>query len=160
MIRKSFLTNTTFSACHTKRTEGTGLVNYQTGNPDESDDQEWWLDSGATSHMSGEESDFTTLSDDKPGSVSLADKSEITSKGKGDIRASIFSGEDGEVPILLKDVLYVPGLKRRLLSISSFTEADATVIFQGSLCTIIGERAPLSMARSALWRTHSSPIER
>ena len=70
--------------------------------------------------------------------------------------AVIFSGED-EVPILLKNVLFVPGLKRRLLLISAFTESGATVIFQGSLCTIIvnDKKYELGHKHGKLWKLNN-----
>ena len=77
--------------------------------------------------MSDLTSDFHHLVRMEPGSVALADISEIASVGKDNVRASIFKG-DAEIPILLKDVLYVPGLGKRLLSISAFTEACSIIV--------------------------------
>ena len=130
----------------------------QAGDEDDSEETTWWLDSGATSHMTGERDDFSTFEDKpRPGAVSLADKSEIASAGRGDIRANIFSGSDKKIPILLKNVLYVPGLKRRLLSISAFTESGAVIIFQGSLCTIIinEKKYELGHKHGKLWKLNN-----
>ena len=61
------------------------------------------------------------------------------------------------MPILLKNVLYVPGLKRRLLSISAFTESGAVIIFQGSLCTIIinDKKYELGHKHGKLWKLNN-----
>ena len=83
----------------------------------------------------------------KPVSVSLTD-SEIASIGKGDACASICY-RDAEIPTLLKDFPYVPGLGKRLLAIFAFTEFGATVFCQESLCSIIvNEKLGLSSACS------------
>ena len=74
-------------------------VAMQTGDDADSDKDAWWLDSGASRHMSGEKSDFIDYQKEKPGLVTLADKSQITSLGKGDVDAKIFGGGDGTVPV-------------------------------------------------------------
>ena len=133
-------------------------VAMQVGDETDPDGSAWWLDSGASVHMSGEKKDFVTFNEnDQPGTVALADKSEIASTGTGDIPATIFNGDNEKVPILFKIVLYVPGLKRRLLSISAFTEMGATIIFQGSLCTIIinDKRYELGHKHGKLWKLNN-----
>ena len=148
------LTNRSNEACSLYPDE----VALQAGDEENTDDKTWWLDSGATSHMTGDDSDFSSFQEDhQPGAVSLADKSEITCLGRGDIRANIFSGDNGKVPILLKNVLYVPGLKRRLLSISSLTESGAIIIFQGSSCTIIinDKKYELGHKHGKLWKLNN-----
>ena len=59
------------------------------GDDNESDSSVWWLDLGATSHMTSVRQDFTRLESETPGSVTLADKCEIASVGKGDVCASL-----------------------------------------------------------------------
>ena len=109
----------------------------QAGDEPDSKDP-WWLDSGASCHMTGDKNDFISYQKETPGLVTLADKSQIASVGKGDVKAELFSSADGTtIPVSFKNVLYVPGLKKRLLSISAFTESGATVIFRGDLCTIV-----------------------
>ena len=132
-------------------------VALQTGDAEDSEKQTWWIDSGATSHMTGERGDFSRFENVEPGSVTLADKTEIASVGKGDVRASIFNGDDEEIPILLKDVLYVPGLRKRLLSISAFTESGATVTFQGKLCSIVvsNQKYQLGHQHGKLWKLNN-----
>ena len=118
----------------------------------------WWLDSGASCHMTGDKNDFISYQKETPGVVTLADKSQIASVGVGDVKAEIFSGVDGAtIPVMFKNVLYVPGLKRRLLSIAAFTETGATVIFRGELCTIVinDKSYDLGHKHGKLWKLNN-----
>ena len=69
-----------------------------------------------------------------PIDVILADKSIVPAIGCGDVKVIIF---DNEVPVTFKNVLYVPKLKKRLLSISEMTKTGAEVKFKGDLCSLI-----------------------
>jgi hypothetical protein len=73
------------------------------------DDKSWWVDSGCSRHMSGDENDFEYIEElEKPVNVKLADKSYTPAAGKGNVRL-VLADENGQnVPVVLKNVLYIP----------------------------------------------------
>ena len=70
----------------------------------------WYLDNGHSRHMTGDKSLFKTLKEKISHYVTFGDRSHAQVLGKGTI----------EIPglPLLKDVLYIKGLKANLLSIT------------------------------------------
>lgn len=83
----------------------------------------WYLDNGASNHMSGNRSFFFLLDEDITGKVRFGDDSRIDIKGKGSIR---FILEGGEKKIL-SNVYYIPGLKSNIISLGQATEAGCEV---------------------------------
>nr|CCA17998.1 putative polyprotein [Albugo laibachii Nc14] len=74
----------------------------------------WLLDSGATSHMCYQKSDFQSLRNlEAPIKISIADGSSVEAVATGNISITLTNGER----VTIHDVLYVPDLDRRLLSI-------------------------------------------
>ena len=74
------------------------------------------VDSGASKHMTGFKHSFTHMAkENSPHKVKLGDACQYSIKGVGEASYKIDSGKF----IKMKDVLYVPGLKKILLSISS-----------------------------------------
>ena len=73
----------------------------------------WYLDTGASNHMCGDESFFNELTKVEAGLVSCGDDSKMVIKGRGTIRHMQKDGRVGEI----KDVYYVPELKSNILSI-------------------------------------------
>ena len=71
----------------------------------------------------------------KPVEIKSADNSVLYSYGKGDVYITTYDG-DKKVTILLKEVLYVPKIQHKLLSLSSMTEKGAQVEFIGQSCKI------------------------
>ena len=75
----------------------------------------WYIDSGASSHMTGVRDMFTEIS--KTGlelEVVLRDDTVVRVVGR---KAVCFDRESME-PMLLRNVLYVPGLKKNLVPVS------------------------------------------
>jgi hypothetical protein len=62
---------------------------------------------------------------DSPHKVNLSDDYQYPIKGVGETSYKLDSGK----PLKIKDVLYVPGLKKNLLSISALEEKEFKVIF-------------------------------
>ena len=76
----------------------------------------WLIDSGSTSHMSPFASDFERIDESQDiGSIKVANGNRVPIRGKGLVRLGINTNM-GEVILPLQDVLYVPGLKKRLIS--------------------------------------------
>ncbi|UYV84548.1 hypothetical protein LAZ67_X002590, partial [Cordylochernes scorpioides] len=98
----------------------------------EKSEQEWIIDSGATSHMT---SCFEILKDseNKEKKIILADDTQIESKAIGNVK--IKTKEENLV--ILKDVLFVPQIKGNLLSVGKLVQDYQRIIFSKDKCTII-----------------------
>jgi hypothetical protein len=76
----------------------------------------WLIDSGASKHMKVQKNTLSILIEkDFPQKVSLGDDYQYLIKGMGEANYKLDSG----TPMRMKDVLFVPGLKKNLLSISA-----------------------------------------
>jgi hypothetical protein len=87
----------------------------------------WLVDSGASRHMTGSHESLTSLSEDSGLQVDLSDNAKCAVKGVG---AGSFQLES-EKPLRMSDVLYVPGLKKNLLSMSAMEDKGYVVAFLG-----------------------------
>ena len=102
-----------------------------------STENDWWIESGASQHMTPSEkgmTDYVTFRN--PLHVQLADDSVLLAYGKGNLHLSVFDGTE-KVNITLKDVLYVPKIQKRLLSLPSMTQKNVEVRFKGQFCKIL-----------------------
>ena len=76
----------------------------------------WLMDSGASKHMTGFKESFVRLSEhESPHKVKLGDVYQNPIKGSGESLYKLDSGKS----LTMKGVLFVPGLKKNLLSISA-----------------------------------------
>jgi hypothetical protein len=86
----------------------------------------WLIDSGASKHMIGQRDILSCLSEKKfPQKVTLGDDYQYPIKGVGESNYKLDSG----TPMKMKDVLYVPGLTKNLLSISALEKKGLRVAF-------------------------------
>ena len=93
----------------------------------------WLLDSGASSHMCPFKNDFVELrSLNRAVTVSIANGETVMAAGVGTIRVVLRNKK----PIKIEDVLYVPGLDRRLLSIPALSARGLHVTFRNRTCEI------------------------
>ena len=77
---------------------------------------DWLIDSGASKHMTGFKESFVRLSEhESPHKVKLGDDYQYPIKGSGESSYKLDSGKS----LTMKEVLFVPGLKKNLLSIST-----------------------------------------
>ena len=98
---------------------------------------DWWIDSGASQHMSPnkkEMDDYTNFK--KPLQIRIADNTILFAYGKGNLRVLVFDGKE-KLNIMLKEVLYVPKLRNKLLSLPSMTEKAVEVQFKGQSCKLV-----------------------
>ena len=91
----------------------------------------WYLDSGYSRHMTGDKTLFKTLKEKVGDYVTFGDGSHAQVLDKGTIEISGFP--------LLKDVLYIKGLKENLSSITQICDEDFLVQFSKKGCIIIIE---------------------
>ena len=97
------------------------------------EDDIWYVDSRASSHMTGKKNCFEFLEESACGSkIYLGDDSGYEIKGYGDIPVKLPSGDIKH----LKNVLYVPGIKKNLISVSMITDQDMQVQFFKNGCVI------------------------
>eukprot|EP00253_Pinus_taeda_P021319 PITA_21319 len=91
---------------------------------------DWLLDSGATCHMTHRKDFFEDLTDNVDGVVYFADQSKIKPSGLGTIRLKL----PGLSDFLLDHVLYLPQLKRNLLSLVHIRQQGHSIhMFDGKL---------------------------
>ena len=86
----------------------------------------WFLDSGASFHMTGDKNLFSTLEEkDLQILIGMGNDEKYSVSGVGTV---IFQREHG-AHLTLTDVKYVPGLKRNLVSITMLEDRGYDVIF-------------------------------
>jgi hypothetical protein len=103
----------------------------------------WYIDSGASSHMTGIREHFSDLRDpDYRIDISLVDDRIVTVAGIGTIS---FRREDLP-PISFTDVLFVPGMKKNLISVSTLQDRGFEVVFIGSEVLIYPRGASMDLA--------------
>lgn len=99
---------------------------------------EWYIDSGASSHMSFQKHWFKDLvMNVSMSNVTCANNDKMECAGKGDIMVSM----KGRM-LAVRDVMYVPGLRVNLLSVSQLVERGWKVIFDRDGCKLIHHLVP------------------
>jgi hypothetical protein len=89
-------------------------------------EESWLIDSGASKHMMGQRNILFCISEKKfSQKVTLGDDYQYPIKGVGESNHKLNSGNS----LKMKEVLYVPGLKKNLLSISSLEKKQFRVSF-------------------------------
>ncbi|GMF31059.1 unnamed protein product [Phytophthora lilii] len=93
----------------------------------------WILDSGASSHMSGDQVDFDDFRElTEPIDITVANGQRLRAAGVGSVKLIM---EDG-VKVTLTDVLFVPHLDRKLMSISALTARGVGVHFEADTAVL------------------------
>ena len=85
---------------------------------------DWLLDSGSTCHMTFRRYFFEEFADNVDGAVYFTDKSKLKPLGLGTIRLKL----PGLPDFFLHDVLYLPQLRRNLLSLVHIRSKDTPFI--------------------------------
>jgi hypothetical protein len=78
----------------------------------------WYLDNGASNHMTGDLQKFTELDEGVTGKVRFGDGSSVEIRGKGTILFRCRTGDQWALP----DVYYIPRLRSNLVSLGQLTE--------------------------------------
>ena len=110
------------------------FMNVESGNSVGDDD--WWIDSGATQHMTYAEEDFITLSMfEDPLKVNLADDSHLFAYGSGVVGVHLYDVNNKKVNCVLKNTLFIPEIQNKLFSVSSAVREEGVVKFDKSEVT-------------------------
>lgn len=84
----------------------------------------WYLDNGASNHMTGDKSKFHDLEEAVTGSVKFGDGSTVNIMGKGTIMFNCRGGDQWA----LQEVYYIPKLCSNLVSLGQLTETGHKVV--------------------------------
>jgi len=78
----------------------------------------WIMDSGASNHMTGDKSLFTTLeSTNQIDPIQIANGKTVQVKGEGTVTLQVRDIDGDDLTITMENVLYIPDLKPNLLSV-------------------------------------------
>ncbi|XP_071738890.1 uncharacterized protein [Rutidosis leptorrhynchoides] len=86
----------------------------------------WYLDTGATNHMTGNKGLFSKLDTDIGGTVRFGDNSCVDIEGRGSILLTCKNGEQH----LLTDKLYIPYLKTNIFSLGQAEEGGCVILIK------------------------------
>lgn len=87
----------------------------------------WYLDNGASNHMTGHREKFETLDKTVRGEVKFGDGSLVQIEGKGSIRIVC---KNGEIRVL-DGVYYIPTLRSNIISLGQLSEEGNRVVMNG-----------------------------
>ena len=116
------------------------------------------VDSGATCHMSGNRSQFKNLRPlEKQINVQLGDLTDLKAEGRGDVPITL-----GGKAATIKDVLYVPKLRKNLMSITQAMKQGIECHFrEGKLCILMnGTKITEARRVGSLFYIHDQRDER
>ena len=91
----------------------------------------WFLDSGCSNHMCGDQTLFYELDKEFKQMVKLGDNTKIMATGKGNVRLNL----DG-TSYMVTEVFFVPQLKNHLLSIGQLQERGLAILLKSNKCKI------------------------
>eukprot|EP00026_Physarum_polycephalum_P014718 Phypoly_transcript_15265.p1 GENE.Phypoly_transcript_15265~~Phypoly_transcript_15265.p1 ORF type:complete len:208 (-),score=35.50 Phypoly_transcript_15265:37-660(-) len=117
---------------------------------------DWIINSGATMHMTGNKSLFTSLTPTTGIGVEMANKQIVSADGKGEINLILGHLQTAT----LKNVLFVPGLTKNLFSVSAATRNDnISIIMKRDKCLILDKQHLVvqGLRTSSLYTIHAIP---
>ena len=102
------------------------------GTNDPHNDYMWYLDTGASSHMTGKRAFFHSIDENMKGRVKFGDGSTILYEGKGNISVTLKTGEI----LIIPNVLYLPDLKTNILSLGKLDEQGCKTFLSSGFLTV------------------------
>ncbi|XP_023763587.1 uncharacterized protein LOC111912075 [Lactuca sativa] len=105
---------------HGEKTEELVLLNEDKVFPSQNGNEKdtWYLDNGASNHMTGVREYFAELDENIRGQVRFGDGSRVQIKGKGTILLDCKNKEQ----LVIAEVYYIPALRSNILSLGQMTE--------------------------------------
>jgi hypothetical protein len=95
----------------------------------------WYLDTGASKHVTGSSSQFSSLDDSYQGDVRTVGGQKHKIAGRGSVKFQFPTSEIKTIP----DVLYVPSITKNLLSVGSLTDGGYIACFDETKCYLINK---------------------
>ena len=93
----------------------------------------WYLDSGATHHVSGDSSTFSSIHSTSGTQVRSAGGQSHNVAGVGNVDIQLSSGSIKTI----SSVLYTPGITKNLLSVGTLADHNKTLIFRQNGCFVL-----------------------
>lgn len=116
----------------------------------------WYLDNGASNHMTGFREKFTDLDETVTGVVHFGDGSTVKIEGKGIVTMLCKNGEKR----CQFDVYYIPSLCNNIISLGQMSEDGNKVVLKGDLLWIYDEKErPLMKVKRSSNRLYKLIIE-
>lgn len=103
------------------------VPNLRTKVEEQKESQVWYLDNGASNHMTGQRGKFKELDEGITGRVKFGDGSTVNIEGKGTVAFQCKNGEER----LLKEVYFIPNLCNNIISLGQLSEAGNKVVLEG-----------------------------
>ena len=112
-------------------------------------EQRWYLDFGASNHMTGSKEAFSELDGNVTGTVKFGDGSRVVIRGRDTI---IFRCQNGEHHALM-DVYYIPQLRSSIVSIGQMDERGSEVLIKDGILRIrdLEQQLLAKVKRSQNW---------
>jgi hypothetical protein len=105
------------------------------------EEDDWFLDSGASSHITGNERLVSNITTSAVPSIRTANGQVLPVTAKGNVTIQEVTGEIKSI----RNVLYVPGVRSNLLSVGKFADLGHVVLFNSTQCLIFDKDDPDSV---------------
>ena len=97
-----------------------------------SNPKEWWIDTGATRHVCTNRGHFSTFEPIEGEKIYMGNSASATVEGQGNVLLKMTSGKI----LTLKDVLYVPEIRKNLVSRSLLSKHGFRIVFESNKVTL------------------------
>ena len=111
---------------------------------------QWYLDSGCSSHMSGRKDWFVNIKSSMKNMVKFANNNTLAAEGVGDV---LIMRKDYKRSVI-SNVLHIPGMKSNFLSIGQLVEKNYKVSIEDKMMKVLNSnerlilKAPMSHNRT------------
>ena len=102
-------------------------------------DDIWYLDNGASNHMTGDKRYFSSMDNTITGKVRFGDDSRVDIMGKGTISFIDMNGE----AMKMTDVYFIPDLRSNVISLGQATESGCDIRLRGDHLTMHDQKGKL-----------------